>query len=360
MGDTICTVITGTGCHIPTERKLNQDFESNIFYDAAGEVLPGPSEDIVAKCTEITGISERRYVPDNLVASDIAADAARNALAASGIDPESLDYIVVAHNWGDVAADNRRTDIMPSIAARVKHELQIQNPNTVAYDIAFGCPGWLQALIQVDYYIKSGDASRALVIAAETLSRISDPHDRDSMIYADGAGAAVLEARTSSEPIGILAHAARSDTFKHAYLLRLGKSNRPDWTGDDLFLKMNGHEVFKYALRNVPLAVKASLDKAGLSIQDISQILLHQANVKMDKAILDRVFGLYEVEGDAEALMPMTVGRLGNSSVATVPTLLDLLVRGQLDGYHLNAGDNIIMASVGAGMNINSIIYRAY
>jgi 3-oxoacyl-[acyl-carrier-protein] synthase-3 len=130
-----------------------------------------------------------------------------------------LDYIIVAHNFGDLAADNRRSDLVPTLAARVKHRLGIRNPSAIAYDLPFGCAGWLQAVIQADYFIKSGDAKRALVIAkralvigAETLSRISDPHDRDSMIYADGAGACVLEGVASGSPLGIMAHSRGNRT----------------------------------------------------------------------------------------------------------------------------------------------------
>ena len=124
-------------------------------------------------------------------------------------------------------------------------------------------------MIQTDYFLRSGDASRALVIGAETLSRISDPHDRDSMIYSDGAGAAVVEARESDEPIGILAHAARSDTIDHARLLWMGESYNPDYKDNTLFLKMYGRKLYNYALTNVPGVVKQSLDRAGLDLSDV-------------------------------------------------------------------------------------------
>jgi 3-oxoacyl-[acyl-carrier-protein] synthase-3 len=169
---------------------------------------------------EITGIRERRYVSSALTTTDIAYEAAVQAL--DGIDMERLDYIIVAQNFGDVRADNIRTDMVPTIASRVKHRLKIKNPYTVAYDIPFGCPGWLQGMIMADYYIRSGDARRVLVIGAEILSRVSDPHDVDCMIFADGAGAAVLEA--SDDHGGILAHITRTDTLDKAWMLRLGKS----------------------------------------------------------------------------------------------------------------------------------------
>src|SRR5690606_2262471 len=113
----------------------------------------------------------------------------------ANIDKETLDYIIVAHNFGDILKNNQKSDMVPTLAARVKHKLQIKNPYTVAYDLPFGCPGWLQGLIQADYYLKSGDAKRILIIGAETLSRISDPHDIDSMIFSDEIGRASCRER---------------------------------------------------------------------------------------------------------------------------------------------------------------------
>ena len=109
--------------------------------------------------------------------------AATAALEDSGTDPETLDYIIVAHNFGDVASHNLRLDFCPTLAARIKQRLEIRNPYCVAYDLPFGCPGWLQAVIQGHYFLRSGDARKALVVGSETLSRVSDPHDRDSMIF---------------------------------------------------------------------------------------------------------------------------------------------------------------------------------
>lgn len=351
------SVITGTGSYIPPRRVRNNEFLKHKFYDSKGTLLDKANEEIVRKFELITGITERRYVSDDLVTSDIAFHAAADALRSSGIDGETLDYIILAHNFGDVKTENRGTDLVPSLAARVKRKLQIQNPRAVAYDVAFGCAGWLQGVIQSDYYLKSGDAKRILVIGAEVLSRVSDRHDRDSMIYADGAGAIVVEARDSGEPVGILSHAARSDT-DHAYMLQMGGSNRREHRGDGLFLKMQGHKLYEYALRTVPELVKESLEKAGLSLRNVSKVLLHQANAKMDEAILRRLYRLYGEEKVADHIMPMTISWLGNSSVATLPTLLDLLLKGKIKDHRLAKGDNVVFASVGAGMNINSVVYR--
>jgi len=200
--------------------------------------------------------------------------------------------------------------------------------------------------------------SNVLIIGAETLSRVSDPHDRDSMIYSDGAGAAVLEAHEGAVPVGILAHAARSDTIDHAKLLWMGESYKADFEDNRLFLKMYGRKLYNYALTNVPGVVKKSLDRAGLDLADVRKLFLHQANAKMDDAILKRLFKLYQVSEIPDGIMPMSISWLGNSSVATVPTLIDLVARGEMDGQKVNPGDTAILASVGAGMNVNSVVYR--
>ena len=349
------SIITGTGSYIPPVKVPNRQFLENEFYEADGTKNPKANADIVNKLQEITCIRERRYIEDDLTTSDMAYLAAENAL--NGMDREGLDYIIVAQNLGDVKTDNITPDMVPTIAARVKHKLRIKNPYTVAYDIPFGCPGWLQGVITADYYIKSGDAQKVMIIGAETLSRVSDPHDVDSMIYSDGAGATVLQASESGG--GVLSHVTRSDTYENAYLLTLGHSYRPNRISSELFVKMQGHEIYKYAVRTVPKVVKQSLDKAGLTLRDVKKVLIHQANQKMDEAILERLFKLYKIDDIPENIMPMTISWLGNSSVATLPTLLDLLQKGKIENHNrLQSGDIVIFASVGAGMNINSMIYR--
>ena len=358
MEKKLYSVIVWTGSYVPARRVLNSDFLDKKLFDASGEMLKKSNQETIDKLAQITGIKERRQVADDQVSSDIAYLAAADALKSSGIDKESLDYIIVAHNFGDVLAGNVRSDFVPSLAARVKHKLGIVNPKTVAYDLPFGCPGWLQGVIQANYYLKSGDCQRVMVIGAETLSRICDPHDRDSMIYADGAGATILEAVSSDKPVGILAHAVRSDTLEHAYMLWIGKSYDPQHQGDELYIKMDGHKLYEYALKTVPLVVKESLEKAGLSISEIKKVLIHQANEKMDEAIVKRLFKICDSGEYKPEIMPMIISWLGNSSVATIPTLLDLLLKGKLEDHALGAGDNVVFSSVGTGMNINSVVYR--
>jgi len=348
------SIIVATGSYIPSATISNKHFLNHDFYDAGGCKIERPNPEILEKLYEITGIRERRYVTDDMTTSDMATLAAEAAL--DGVDREQLDYIIVAQNLGDIKPDKRKMDMVPTLAARVKHNLRIKNPYTVAFDVPFGCPGWLQATIMADYYIKSGDASRILVIGAEVLSRVSDPHDVDSMIYADGAGAILLAA--TEKDAGILAHVTRSDTYEHAYLLWLGGSYNPMQNGNHLYLKMHGHDIYKYAVKRVPEVVKENLEKAGFDLRDVKKILMHQANEKMDEAILKRLFKLYDAKEIPAGIMPMMISWTGNSSVATLPTLLDLIMRGRLDGHRLDPGDLVVFASVGAGMNINSMLYR--
>lgn len=355
----IYSVFTGTGSYVPPRQVTNEFFKTYEFYDSTGEKITTPNESIVEKFEEITTISERRYAEESQVTSDLALIAAQKAIDASGIDKEELDYIIFAHNFGETRADNMRMDVVPSLASRLKHKLEIKNPFSVAYDVLFGCPGWVQAVIQADYYIRSGDAKKILVVGADILSRVADPHDRDSMIYADGAGAAILEGRESDTPIGIMGHNSRSDAVDYVHMLQMGYSFNPQLAEKkDYYLKMNGRRLYQYALENVPKTIKLGLDKLELHISEISKVLLHQANGKMDDAILQRLFKLYNIKDVPETIMPMTISWLGNSSVATVPTLLDIITRREMEHHDLEGGDNVILASVGAGMNINSIIYK--
>jgi 3-oxoacyl-[acyl-carrier-protein] synthase-3 len=211
-------------------------------------------------------------------------------------------------------------------------------------------------MIMADYYIRSGDAQRALVIGAEILSRVTDPHDVDCMIFADGAGATMVEAGDTDG--GILAHVTRTDARDNAWMLRLGASYRPNHRGDELYVKMDGHDIYKYALKTVPLVVKQALDKAGLDLGDVQKILMHQANAKMDDAILTRLFKLYGVSRIPGDIMPMIINWAGNSSVATIPTMLDLLMKEKLEGHRLASRDVVVFTSIGAGMNINAMVYR--
>lgn len=358
MSNLLYSVIIGSGSYLPTQKIANEDFLTRTFFDANGKKLTKSNKEIVQKFSEITGIVERRYVTDDLVASDIGYLAAKEALTSAKIDGETLDYIIVAHNFGDVKAGNRKSDLVPSLASRVKALLGINNSNTVCYDLPFGCAGWLQGVIQAEFYIKAGAAKRILVIGAETLSRISDPHDRDSMIYSDGAGAVLLEARSSDKPIGILSHSTITEAGDYTYVLKMDRSYNPDFQSNELFLKMRGRLLYELALKSVPRVMRRSLDKAGITILDVDKILIHQANKKMDEAIIKRLYEDYGVTNMPCSIMPMTISWLGNSSVATIPTMYDLIQKGKFSPHELKPGNIILFAAMGAGVNINAVVYR--
>jgi 3-oxoacyl-[acyl-carrier-protein] synthase III len=347
--------ITGSGSYIPTEVVTNYDFAKHVFLNDDGSPFPLPNETIADKFYDITGIKERRYVSDNLLTSDIAFIAAQKAIEDAGIDPETLDYIIFAHNFGNVKNAAIQADAVPSLASRVKQKLRIKNPKCVGYDILFGCPGWIEGVIQAQAFIKAGMAKKCLVIGAETLSRVVDMHDRDSMIYSDGAGATIIEA--TEQEGGILSHASATFATDEADYLYFGNSFNKNHDPNVRYIKMHGRKIYEFALSQVPKAMKDCLDESGIPITEVKKILIHQANEKMDEAIIQRFYKLYN-QSPPEGIMPMSIHKLGNSSVATVPTLYDLIVKGEIENQQLNKGDVVLFASVGAGMNINAIVYR--
>lgn len=359
MAKQIYTRIIGTGSYLPSKIVVNRDFMDNQFFDGTTKKpFDKSNEEIIQKFQEITNIDERRYAADNQLTSDLAVLAVQDACNSSGVSLDSLDFIIVSHNFGDIKEKNVRIDVLPSLANKVKMKLKIQNPACICHDVISGCPGWTQSMIVADAYIKSGTMKRGVVVGADVLSRISDPHDRDSMIYADGAGATIVEGVESDSPTGLISHASRSDSADYAKLLTLGSSNNPNTPGNELWIKMSGHKLYIYAIKTVPLVVKESIEKAGIHLKDIKKVLIHQANEKMDEAILRGVFKLYGETQVPKGIMPMTINYLGNSSTATVPTLLDLVAKNKINGHKIKEGDYIVLCSVGAGMNINSIVYK--
>ncbi|MFK5983045.1 MAG: ketoacyl-ACP synthase III [Flavobacteriaceae bacterium] len=347
--------ITGVGSYIPKSVTPNQAFESNEFYNEDGTRFNAENKIIIQKFKSITGIDERRYVENHLNNSDIAAFASKKAIEDAHLDPEELDYIILAQNYGDVKFGTHQSDMVPSIAARVKQKLGIKNPKSVAYDVMFGCPGWIEGMIQAYAFMKAEMAEKCLVVGSETLSRVVDINDRDSMIFSDGSGAVVLE-KTEGED-GILAHESATYAYEEAKYIFFGESFNKENTDGTRYIKMLGRKIYEFALNHVPNAMKSCLEKANVDIKDVKKVLIHQANEKMDEAIVIRFYKLFGLEMP-EHIMPMSINKLGNSSVATIPTLYDLILKGELENHQINEGDVIIFASVGAGMNINAIVYK--
>jgi 3-oxoacyl-[acyl-carrier-protein] synthase-3 len=352
------THIIGTGSAIPSIVKKNIDFTVHNFYDEQQERIQTDPLEVVKKFEKITGIRERRYAQEHLESSDLGFEAAQKAIEDAGIDPNMLSHIIVAHNFGNVRKHTIQTDILPSLAARISNRLGITNPQCVPYDLLFGCPGWVQGLIHADAFFKAGMGKYALVVGTETLSRVLDPYDRDSMIFSDGAGACVLEFKPSVNGSGLAGSATIAHTGEEAFYLDLGKSNFPESDPRVRYIKMKGRKVYEYALSHVPKAMKNCLERSDIQIDELHKVLIHQANEKLDEAIIKGFYKLYDCQQIPPNIMPMSIHLLGNSSVATVPTLLDLILKGQIDGHSIQAGDAILMASVGAGMNINAVGYR--
>lgn len=351
------TIIIGSGSYVP-ERIIGKEYFLNSeFYTDDGEKLDKPNEEIIQKFVDITEIENRRYIDDDLMNSDMAAAASRIAIEEAGIDPETLDYIIFATNFGEVTA-NGTQNFMPSMAGRVKGKLGIKNRHCITYDMIFGCPGWVEALILADILIKAGQAKNILVIGGETLSRVTDPYDRNKMIFADGAGAVVVTA-TDEPNVGLISHNTLCDNGAELNYLSNGKTLNPNAEDQEkLYIRMQGRKIYEYALKYVPDAIKQTIDDAGLTIDDIDKILIHQANAKMDYAIITRLFKLYGKTDFDHSVAPMTIQEFGNSSVATIPTMFDLIRKHKLGNQTFKPHGNIIFTSVGAGMNINAAVYR--
>ncbi|WP_419868144.1 3-oxoacyl-ACP synthase III family protein [Chryseobacterium sp. CT-SW4] len=350
------TIIIGSGSYLPN-RVIGRDyFKDTVFYTDEGEKIEKPAEEIISKFVEITEIENRRYIEDEQSNSQIGYEAAKAAIEDSKIDPEELDYIIYASNFGDVTIHGYM-NFMPNMAARVKNKLGIKNRKCITYDMIFGCPGWVEAMILADNLIKAKAAKTILVIGGETLSRVTDPYDRNKMIFADGAGAVVVKA-TDNENVGIISHSTICDNSVELNYLENNSSINKDEDQKRLYVRMQGRKIYEYALKNVPVAIKETIDNAGLSLTDIDKILIHQANAKMDYAMIERLHKLYDIKEYDHAISPMTIQEFGNSSVATIPTMFDLIIKGKMEGQSFKDKGNVVMTSVGAGMNINAIVYR--
>ena len=347
--------ITGTGSFIPKNKVDNNSFLNKEFFDKDGNPYPNSNLEIIEKFQAITGIKERRYADKEHINSDLAAFAAADAIKDAKINKESIDYIIVAHNFGNIEYGTNQYISLPSVATLVKHKLEISNENCVAYDLIFGCPGWIEGVIQAKSFIISKMAKRCLVIGADTLSRTIDKSDRDSMIFADGAGASIIEENNNLG--GILSHKTITKAGKEALYLFCKESYSPKNKESIKHIKMNGRKVYEFAISNIPGALKACLEESGKSIDDVKKIFLHQANEKLDEAVLKYFYKQYDKE-IPKNIMPISVDIYGNSSVATIPTLYDIVLKTNFKDHKLKKGDVILFASVGAGMNINAITYQ--
>jgi 3-oxoacyl-[acyl-carrier-protein] synthase III len=377
------SVIVATGKYLPEVEIRNEDFlthpdyKDKEFYLKDGKKDPKTKEARIKKFQERTGIKSRRYARPDQVASDLGALALQHALDSSGIDISTIDCFIGATNFFDVPHLGHPPETVANLATRILHKTpayqRLTNPSELdisAMDVAYGCPGWVEGMILADMRIKLGISKRVAVIAAETLSRISDPHDYDSMIYADGAGVAILEARTSNNEEGIIAHKSRTIPFYKAkgeygsvtdtaQYLTMGPSNNPQYPQDKRFLKMLGPNVAQLALDYVPAMIVDLLKKKKISQELVNFFLLHQAQEQLDHDMA-RKAGVPEAE--LEHKVPINIYEYGNSSVGTVPIMFDMIMRNELKSnngylYAIHPGNVIVVASIGGSMHANAFIY---
>lgn len=352
----IRTIISGTGSVIPDLLVPNSHFEANEFYDRAGARIEKSGKEIVEKLESISGIRERRYIPFEQDSIELMTAASQLAVDDADLSPNDLSGIIVAHNAGNMIPNTGAFHTVPNMAAVLKHELGSTNHECFAYDMLFGCPGWLQGIIQAHQAIQNSDAAHVLITGLEVASRLLDPHDPDSMILADGCGACVVS--RSGGMAGLLSYATFSHAIDDNRIIYLGPSLKPDVDGACYF-HMNGRAVYKYATEWVPKVIKKALERSDTDIHDVKMFLFHQANAKMLEAIACNLAAMFGVSADVFAeKIPSTIEFLGNTSVATIPTMLDMIRKKRLGNFKIRTGDLVVMASVGAGMHCNAIVHR--
>jgi 3-oxoacyl-[acyl-carrier-protein] synthase III len=325
----LTSVILGTGAYAPSKILTNDDLEKMVATN-------GPW--IVSR----TGIKERRIAAEGEATSDLAAEAARRAMELAGVEPAEIDLIIVCTVTGDTPT--------PSCAAYV--QAKIGAARAFAFDVSAACAGSLYGLVIADQFIRSGAVKRALVIGAETLSRVVDWTNRETcVLFGDAAGAILLGASEESGR-GLLASKLHTDGSMTEILgIFAGGSRKPisqEVLADNSHkIKMRGREVYKVATRLLPEAVQEALALAGLTAADVNHVIAHQANLRI-------------IESAMEALgIPLekcwiNIDRYGNTSSASMPITLDEANR----AGKLEKGDVIAMMAIGAGMTWGSAIFR--
>jgi 3-oxoacyl-[acyl-carrier-protein] synthase III len=316
--------ITGTGSFLPPQRLTNDDLAARLAADG----IETSDQWIV----ERTGIRARHFADPGVASSDLAAEAARRALAAADVSPAQIDLIIVATSTPDM--------VFPSTACLVQQKLGISG--CPAFDVQAVCSGFVYALTVADSMIRTGTARRALVIGAEVFSRILDFKDRTTcVLFGDGAGAVVLEA---SEVPGILASDLHADGRHVDILCVPGNVSGGQVLGDPL-LKMDGQAVFKLAVGVLEEAARAVLAKAGRTEADIDWLIPHQANIRIMQSTTRKL------KLPMERLV-VTVDEHGNTSAASIPLALDAAVReGKVKG-----GDTVMLEGVGGGFTWGAVL----
>jgi 3-oxoacyl-[acyl-carrier-protein] synthase-3 len=316
--------ITGTGSYLPPRRVTNAELAAEL----AAKGVDTSDQWIV----ERTGIRARHFAAPGVTCSDLGAQAARRAMEAAGASPQDIDLIIVATSTPDM--------VFPSAACILQSKLGIAG--CAAFDVQAVCSGFVYALTIADSLIKTGAASKALVIGAEVFSRILDFNDRTTcVLFGDGAGAVVLEA---SDTPGILASDLHADG-KHVDILCVpGTVSGGKVLGDPL-LKMDGQAVFKLAVGVLEDAARAALEKAGRTAADIDWLIPHQANLRIMQSTAKRL----KLPLDK---LVVTVDEHGNTSAASIPLALDVSVR----SGKVKRGDTLMLEGVGGGFTWGAVV----
>jgi 3-oxoacyl-[acyl-carrier-protein] synthase-3 len=321
----IRSVIRGVGGYLPKRVMTNDDLARLV--DTSDEWIE-----------ERTGIKERHIAEDGELTSDLGIAASRQALVRSGIDPVDIDLIVCATATPD------RT--FPATATRIQAGLGVTKG--AAFDLQAVCSGFIYALAAADNFIKTGQSKRALVVGAETFSRILDWTDRGTcVLFGDGAGAVVLEAqsqRGSRDDRGILATRIRSDGRYEDLLYVDGGPGSTKTTG---YLRMNGREVFRHAVQKISGVIEETLVNSGYAPDEIDLYVPHQAN----KRILD---GIGKKLGIPPAKVMVTLARHGNTSAASVPLALNQA----FEEHRLREGSLVLMEAMGGGFTWGAALAR--
>ena len=316
--------ITGTGSYLPPRRLTNADLAAEL----ALQGVETSDEWIV----ERTGIRARHFAAPDVCSSDLGLEAAKNALDAAGLQASDIDLIIVATSTPDM--------VFPSAACILQNKLGIVG--CPAFDIQAVCSGFVYALTIADAMIKTGSASKALVIGAEVFSRILDFSDRTTcVLFGDGAGAVVLEA---SDTPGILASDLHADG-KHVDILCVPGNVSGGKVLGHALLKMDGQAVFKLAVGVLDSAARATLAKANLQTTDIDWLIPHQANIRIMQSTAKKL------KMPAEKLI-VTVDQHGNTSAASIPLALDASVR----SGKIKKGDVLMLEGVGGGFTWGAVV----
>ncbi|MFA7388239.1 MAG: beta-ketoacyl-ACP synthase III [Thiohalobacteraceae bacterium] len=316
--------ITGTGSYLPDKVLSNHDLEQMV--ETSDEWI-----------RDRTGIEKRHIAADGQTTCDLAEQAARRALQAAGRRPDEVDLIVVATTTPD--------RIFPSTACLLQQRLDIHG--CAAFDIQAVCTGFVYALGVVDKFIRTGGAKCALVIGAETLSRIVDWNDRTTcVLFGDGAGAVVLEA--SDEPGILSTHLHADGSYESLLTVNAGVSQGYErLQGNGAFIEMKGNEVFKMAVNTLGRIVDETLAANHLQKSDVDWLIPHQANIRIIHATAKKL------KLPTERVV-ITVDQHGNTSAASVPLALDVAVR---DG-RIQRGETLLMEAFGGGFTWGSALLK--